>query len=192
MALSQSTQFGLATALFGVLSFFLAVVAELKKPPYGTPITGRDDVVVCQFPPDPTVALGALSALAAACSAGLGALGVFFPYGGRRVPRNALFGYAPLYVFFQVAVGVTVAGVGMTVWPTVGEAVHLVRNVHRDPAYACPTAKTGVLGGAAFLNLDAMLFWIICLMLAGNVREDYFDDGDGDGGDADCGAGIEE
>jgi hypothetical protein len=31
MALSQSTQFGLATALFGVLSFVLAVLAELKK-----------------------------------------------------------------------------------------------------------------------------------------------------------------
>jgi len=31
MALSQNTQFGLATALFGVLSFVLAVLAELKK-----------------------------------------------------------------------------------------------------------------------------------------------------------------
>jgi hypothetical protein len=31
MALSQSTQLGLATALFGVLSFVLAVLAELKK-----------------------------------------------------------------------------------------------------------------------------------------------------------------
>ncbi|KAK3135338.1 hypothetical protein QOZ80_5BG0417760 [Eleusine coracana subsp. coracana] len=150
MALSQSTQLGLATASFGVLSF---VLAELKKPP-----------------------------------AGLGALAVFFPYGGRRVPRKALLGYTPLYVFFHVAVGVTVAGLGMTMWPTVAEAAHRVRNVHRDPGYACPTAKTGVLGGAAFLNLNAMLFWIVCLMLAGNVREDYFDDGDGD---AEGGVGIE-
>lgn len=64
----------------------------------------------------------------------------------------------------------------MTLWATVTEAMHHVRNVHRDLGYACPTAKTGVLGGAAFLNLDASLFWIVCLMLVGNVREDYFDD----------------
>lgn len=74
------------------------------QPPYGTPIKGSGDAVVCQFPPDPTTALGAVSALAAACSAGLGAFAVFFPYGGRRVPRKALFGYSPLYVFFHVAV----------------------------------------------------------------------------------------
>ncbi|XP_066360713.1 uncharacterized protein [Miscanthus floridulus] len=188
MALSQSTQFVLVTALFGVLSFVLAVLAELKKPPYGTPIKGRD-VVVCRFPPDPTVAL---SALAAACSAGLGALAVFFPYGGRRVPRKSLFAHTPLYVFFHVAVGVTAAGAGTTVWATATEAVHHVRNVHRDLAYACPTAKTGVLGGAAFL--DAMLFWIVCLMLGRNVREDYFDDhGGGYGGDGGvAGTGIEQ
>ena len=41
------------------------------------------------------------------------------------------------------------AGVGTTVWATAAEAVLQVRNVHRDPAYACPTAETGVLGGAA-------------------------------------------
>ncbi|CAL4893990.1 unnamed protein product [Urochloa decumbens] len=185
MALSQSTQLGLATALFGVLSFVLAVLAELKKPPYGTPVQGRD-VVVCRFPRDPTVALGALSALAAACSAALGALAVFFPYDGRHVPRNVLFAHTPLYVFFHVAVGVTVAGAGTTVWATASEAMLRVRNVHRDdPTYACPTAETGVLGGAAFLNLDAMLFWLVCLMLVCNVREDYFDEhgGAGEGGE---------
>ncbi|KAK8457608.1 hypothetical protein SEVIR_3G217000v4 [Setaria viridis] len=181
MALSQSTQLGLATALFGVLSFVLAVLAELKK--------GRD-VVVCRFPSDPTVALGALSALAAACSAALGALAVFFPYGGRHVPRKVLLGHTPLYVFLHIAVGVTVSGAGLTVWATASEAVHHVRNVHRDPAYACPTAESGVLGGAAFLNLDAMLFWIVCLMLVCNVREDYFDEHGGDGGGD--GGGVEE
>jgi hypothetical protein len=31
MALRQSTQFGAAIALFGLLSFVLAIVAELKK-----------------------------------------------------------------------------------------------------------------------------------------------------------------
>ena len=135
MALSQSAQLGLATALFGVLSFVLAVLAELKKvtaaslraqtpatglpglinervlallgdlqPPYGTPIQQGGGVVVCRFPRDPTVALGTLSALAAACSAALGALAVFFPYGGRHVPRKVLLAHTPLYVFLHVAV----------------------------------------------------------------------------------------
>ncbi|KAF8703807.1 hypothetical protein HU200_031899 [Digitaria exilis] len=186
MALSQSTQLGLATGLFGVLSFLLAVLAEINKPPYGTPIQGQD-VVVCRFPRDPSVALGAL---AAACSAALGALAVFFPYGGRHIPREVLFAHTPLYVFFHVAVGVTVAGAGTTVLATASEAMLHARNVHREPGHACPTAETGVLGGAAFLNLDAMLFWIVCLMLVCNVREDYFDDGHG--GDGGAGDGIEE
>ncbi|KAL5229778.1 hypothetical protein ABZP36_028554 [Zizania latifolia] len=189
MALSQSKQFGIATAFFGVLSFVFAIVAELKKPPQGTPVRGRD-VVICQFPPDPTVALGALSVLAAACCAGVGAVAVFFPYKGRRVPRKAFFDYTPLHVFFHLAIGITVAGTGMTVWTTATEASHRVRNVHRDPAYACPTAKTGVLGGAAFLNLDASLFWLVCLILADNVREDYFDSGAV--GDGDRVAGLDD
>jgi hypothetical protein len=82
-----------------------------------------------------------------------------------------------------------VAGVATTVWATAAEAMHHVRNVHRDLGYACPTAKTGLLGGAAFLNLDASLFWLACLMLAGNVREDYFDDQDQGGEEAPGGGG---
>ncbi|KAG1337969.1 hypothetical protein COCNU_04G002750 [Cocos nucifera] len=54
------------------------------------------------------------------------------------------------------------------------EALQHIHNVHQDVEYACPTAKTGVLGGAAFLNLDASLFWLVSLMLTMNVREDYF------------------
>ncbi|XP_006655390.2 uncharacterized protein LOC102715484 [Oryza brachyantha] len=179
MALSQSTRFGMATAFLGVLSFLLGVVGELKKPPRGTPVRGGRGVVVCEFPPDPTVALGALSAVSAACCAGVGAVAVFFPYNGRPVPRKALFDYTLLYVFFHLAIGITVAGIATTAWVTASEAMHHVRNVHGDPGYACPTAKTGLLGGAAFLNLDASLFWLLCLMLAGNVREEYFDDGGG-------------
>ncbi|KAI5019090.1 hypothetical protein ZWY2020_043978 [Hordeum vulgare] len=188
MALKQSMRFCAATALLGVLSFVLAVVAELKKPPYGTPIRGAD-VVVCRFPPDPTVALGALSALAAACSAGIGAVSVFFPYDGRSIPRKALFDYTLLHVFFHLAIGVTVAGIGTTTWATATEAMHHVRNVHRDLGYACPTAETGLLGAAAFLNLDASLFWLVCLMLVGNVREDYFDGRDEVSGDRGVGIG---
>ena len=61
-------------------------------------------------------------------------------------------------------------------WPTLTEQLHLSRNVHYDLETACPTAKTGLLGGGAFLSLDSSLFWLVALMLAGNAREDYFDE----------------
>ena len=40
----------------------------------------------------------------------------------------------------------------------------------------CPTAKTGLLGGGAFVSLDSALFWLVALMLADNAREDYFEE----------------
>lgn len=64
----------------------------------------------------------------------------------------------------------------LLVWPTVTEQLHLTRNVHHNVETACPTAKTGLLGGGAFLSLDSSLFWLVALMLAGNAREDYFDE----------------
>lgn len=67
----------------------------------------------------------------------------------------------------------------MLLWPTITEEIHLSRKVHSDPNYTCPTAKTGLIGGGAFLSLDSSLFWLIALMLADNVRGDYFDE-DGD------------
>lgn len=62
------------------------------------------------------------------------------------------------------------------IWPTFTEQLHLTHNVHRNLATECPTAKTGLLGGGAFLSLDSSLFWLVALMLAGNAREDYFDE----------------
>ena len=47
--------------------------------------------------------------------------------------------------------------------------------------YQCPTAKTGLFGGAAFLALDAALFWLVCQMLALNARADYLDEDDNKG-----------
>lgn len=72
----------------------------------------------------------------------------------------------------------------LLLWPTITEQLHLTRNVHRDINYDCPTAKTGLLGGGAFLSLDSSLLWLIALMLADNAREDFFDEGeDGDKGE---------
>lgn len=58
-------------------------------------------------------------------------------------------------------------------WPTITEQLHISRNVHHNLETSCPTAKTGLLGGGAFLSLDSALFWLVSLMLASNAREDY-------------------
>ncbi|XP_010922470.1 uncharacterized protein [Elaeis guineensis] len=173
MALGLNAQLGLSTASFGVLSFILGIVAEFEKPPYGTPIQGKD-VIICKFPSDPTVALGALSVVAVFISAALGILSVFFPYKGKSVPRNVMFQNCTFFVFFQLSVVLTLSGAGMMLMGIIQEALQHIHNVHQDLEYACPTAKTGVFGGAAFLNLDASLFWLVSLMLTMNVREDYF------------------
>lgn len=64
----------------------------------------------------------------------------------------------------------------LLLWPTITEQLHLTHNVHHDVHYECPTAKTGLLGGGAFLSLDSSLLWLIALMLAGNAREDFFEE----------------
>ena len=51
-----------------------------------------------------------------------------------------------------------------------------MHNIHHNAVTKCPTAKTGLLGGGAFLSLDSCLFWLVALMLAGNAREDYFNE----------------
>jgi hypothetical protein len=81
--------------------------------------------------------------------------------------------YVKWFIYFRFTAGL--AGMFL-LWPTVTEQIHLTRNVHRDINYACPTAKTGLLGGGAFLSLDSSLFWLVAIMLANNAREDYFEE----------------
>lgn len=64
-------------------------------------------------------------------------------------------------------------------WPTITEQLHISKNVHHNLQTVCPTAKTGILGGGAFLSLDSTLFWLVALMLASNAREDYLDEIEG-------------
>lgn len=63
----------------------------------------------------------------------------------------------------------------LLLWPTITEQLHLSHKVHKNPTQ-CPTAKTGLLGGGAFVSLDSALFWLVALMLADNAREDYFEE----------------
>lgn len=68
--------------------------------------------------------------------------------------------------------------VGMLFWPTIAELIHRTRHVHHNMSTIRPTAKTGLFGGAAFMALNASLFWLICVILADNARDDYFDEED--------------
>ncbi|RLN00132.1 uncharacterized protein C2845_PM06G08570 [Panicum miliaceum] len=180
MALSSSIRISLIVSFFGILAFVLGVIAENKKPAAGTPIPGKD-VVICKFPSDPTLAMGSLSLVALVVAAIVGHVAIFFPYSGKSVPRGALFQSTSLTVFFVVAELVSALAIAMLLWATVTEGLHRSNTIHHDMNYQCPTAKTGLFGGAAFLALDAALFWLVCQMLALNARADYLDEDDNKG-----------
>ncbi|KAJ3694076.1 hypothetical protein LUZ60_009556 [Juncus effusus] len=184
MAQNTTMRFALIIAFFGCLSFIIGVVAENKKPASGTPIKSKD-AITCIYPNDPSVALGILSILALAASCVAGHVAVLYPYNGKSVPKRVLFGSnSTLTVFFVIAELVTALALTFLIWTTVTESLHLSRNIHKNLSTECPTAKTGLFGGAAFLALDAALFWLVSQMLALNAREDYFDE-DVKGGDYD-------
>ncbi|XP_020228260.1 uncharacterized protein LOC109809377 [Cajanus cajan] len=165
----------LTVTFFGLLSFILGVIAENKKPAAGTPVASKDGVT-CKFPGDPTVALGYLSVAFLIASTVAGYVSLFYPYKGKSVPQGVLFKSTSFAVFFNIALFSTGLAATLLLWPTITEQLHLSRNVHHDLKYTCPTAKTGLLGGGAFLSLDSSLFWLIALMLAGNAREDFLDE----------------
>ncbi|CAN8229852.1 unnamed protein product [Cochlearia groenlandica] len=174
MAISMK-QMSLIVSAFGVLSFVFGVIAENKKPASGTPISGKG-VVICKYPSDPTVALGYLStAFLLACTAA-GYKSLFISYKGKSVPNSVLFKSTSFSVFFNIALITSGLGLSLLLWPTITEQLHLTRNVHRNLETACPTAKTGLLGGGAFVSLDSCLFWLVALMLADNAREDHLDE----------------
>lgn len=175
MALKQAVKISLAVSFFGLLAFVLGVIAENKKPASGTPIQGKG-VIICQYPSDASVLLGILSIIFLFISMLLGFFSVFYPYNGKPVPTEALFRSTTLLVFFTIAVGVTVLAQGMMIWATVTEALHRSKNIHHNMETDCPTAKTGIFGGAGFLALDASLFWLICQMLTLNARADYLEE----------------
>ncbi|MED6131342.1 hypothetical protein PIB30_008988 [Stylosanthes scabra] len=91
---------------------------------------------------------------------------------------SVVLGYLSTAFLIASTIAGLTAGVAaaMLLWPTITEQFQLKesRRVHSDDVnYACPTAKTGVLGGGALLSLDSSLFWLIALILADNAREDF-------------------
>ncbi|XP_058113437.1 uncharacterized protein LOC131256567 [Magnolia sinica] len=177
MAINRTAQIALSVAAFGSLAFIFGVIAENKKPAAGIPFSGKD-VVICKYPSDPTVALGSLSVVTLFVATILGVVSMFYPYKGKSVPTEALFRSTTLLVFFVIAMSVSVLAEAMMMWATITEGLHRVRNVHHNLNTQCPTAKTGLFGGAAFLALDAALFWLVCQMLTLNAREDYLEEED--------------
>ncbi|GMI77423.1 hypothetical protein like AT4G31130 [Hibiscus trionum] len=159
-------------AVFGVISLIFGVIAENKKPPYGNP--EMSDKIICKYPSDPTVVLGFLSIASLGVSVLVGHYSVFYPYNGRSVPPHVFFRSISFLVFFLITLALSMLAAGMLSWVTITELLHLTNNVHKDLKTTCPTAKTGLFGGAAFLSLNASLFWLICLMLVDDVRKDYF------------------
>ncbi|KAI3972940.1 hypothetical protein MKX01_019598 [Papaver californicum] len=138
----------LSVAFVGIVSFILGIVAENKK---------------------------FISCSSCICT-GLGFVYVFYPYKGQSVPEDALLQSIVLVVFIWVVVKNSFFGGLLMLWATISESLHHVNNVHHSTDYACPTAKTGLFGGAAFLCLNTMLFWLICHMLTHNAREDYLEE----------------
>ncbi|KAK9207670.1 hypothetical protein WN944_000016 [Citrus x changshan-huyou] len=168
-------QMSLIVGTLGTLSFICGVIAENKKPASGTPIPLKGGVI-CKYPSDPSVVLGYLSAAFLVASIVAGYLSLFYPYKGRSVPHSVFFRCTSFTVFFNIAVFTGGLAATLLLWPTITEQIHLSRKVHSNPQAQCLTAKTGLLGGGAFVSLDSSLFWLVALMLADNAREDYFEE----------------
>lgn len=175
MALTEVGRISIIIAALGILAFIFGVVAENKKPASGTAITGKG-IVICKYPSDPTIALGSFSIILSFLSTVFGVVAVFYPYKGKAVPVSALQRTTSLVVFFAIAAAISFLAEALMMWATITESLHRTRNVHHDLTTKCPTAKTGLYGGAAFLALDASLFWLICQMLTLNARADYEED----------------
>eukprot|EP00252_Welwitschia_mirabilis_P027819 TRINITY_DN968_c0_g1_i1.p1 TRINITY_DN968_c0_g1~~TRINITY_DN968_c0_g1_i1.p1 ORF type:complete len:204 (+),score=25.10 TRINITY_DN968_c0_g1_i1:349-960(+) len=177
MALGEKGWLFISILSVGILSFIFGVIAENKKPAGGTPIKGKG-VVICKYPSDPTIFLGSLSIICLFLTAIVGVVSVFYPYNRRAVSAYFLQKNTTLVIFFCIALVVSVFAEGLLLWALITEALHRKNNIHYDLNTDCPTAKTGLFGGAAFLALDSALFWLICQMLTLNTREDYDDDED--------------
>ncbi|XP_051151496.1 uncharacterized protein LOC127265640 [Andrographis paniculata] len=168
-------QMAIIVGTLGVLSFMLGVIAENKKPASGTMIT-RKDVVICKYPFDRTVLLGYLSIAFLGASSLVGFCSLFYPYKKKSIPQGALFGNKAFLVFFNIALGTTGLALAMLLWPTLTEHMHHVHNIYRNMKTECPTAKTGLIGGGAFLSLNSCLMWLVALMLADNIRADFLEE----------------
>ncbi|GAU35967.1 hypothetical protein TSUD_207710 [Trifolium subterraneum] len=166
--------------MFGIISFLLGIVGENKKPSMGVLVQGKD-AMICNYPNDPTVAFGYSSLGFLVASSLMGLVSIFYSYNRTSVPPSVLFKYTTLSIFFILALACSTLGGVMTLWPTITEQHHwrhnfYSANVTTSTKLGCPTAKTGLMGGGAFLCLISSLFWLLSLMLVKNARDDYLEE----------------
>ncbi|KAK2453007.1 hypothetical protein P8452_00679 [Trifolium repens] len=109
--------------------------------------------MICNYPNDPTVIFGYSSIGFLVASSLMGLVSLFYSYNGTSVPPSALFKYTTFSIFSSLALTISILG-----------------------GLDCPTAKTGLMGGGAFLCLISSLFWLLSLMLVKNAREDYLEE----------------
>ncbi|AES70974.2 transmembrane protein, putative [Medicago truncatula] len=176
MALTMK-KMSLIVIMFGVISFILGIVGENKKPPMGV-IVKEKDAMMCNYPSDPTVAFGYSSLGFLVASSCMGLISLFYSYNGTSVPPSALLKYTTLTIFLVLALAEPPNSQGRP-WPTVTEQYLWKSNsysIRTSVKPDCPTAKTGLMGSAAFLSLNSSLFWLLSLMLVKNAREDYLED----------------
>ncbi|WJX09877.1 hypothetical protein P8452_00665 [Trifolium repens] len=166
--------------IFGIISFLLGIVGENKKPSMGVLVHGKD-AMICNYPNDPTVIFGYSSIGFLVASSLMGLVSLFYSYNGTSVPPSALFKYTTFSIFSSLALTISILGGVMTLWPTMSEQHHWRHNLYSANVTSstkldCPTAKTGLMGGGAFLCLISSLFWLLSLMLVKNAREDYLEE----------------
>ncbi|KAF4377244.1 hypothetical protein F8388_012345 [Cannabis sativa] len=171
-----ATQMSLVVSSFGLVSFILGIVAENKKAQSGTPVHKKGSVI-CIYPSDPSIALGYLSFIFLLQQQQLAITQSFIHTKENFFHNQSSLG-ANIYAFFNIALLTGGLGAAFTLWPTIEE-----QNFHKHKAYPittekCPTPKIGLLGGGALLSLDSTLLWLVALMLAINVREDFIEYGD--------------
>lgn len=172
-------------AIPGLLAFIFAVVAENKKPSDPSVAPGllydpAADTTTCNYPSDPALALGILAVIFLFISAILSLAAYYYPYNGKTVSAPILWRSTSLVVFTILSMIIFLVAEALLLWAVILEFHHRSENVHSGQIAECPTAKTGLFGGAGFLALDATLFFLISLMLTTNARSDYLDEDEED------------
>jgi hypothetical protein len=175
MALGQAGRFAMGMTIPGVLAFVLGIIAENKKPTgdLATQVV-KNGIITCLYPKDFTPALGILAVVSLFISAVISLASLIYPYQGKSISLKTLAKSKGLVTFVVLSMILFMVAEALLLWATILESVHRSHNRHITLVGSCPTAKSGLFGGAAFMALDSTLFWLICLMLTVNVRADHF------------------
>ncbi|KAJ7569027.1 hypothetical protein O6H91_01G057900 [Diphasiastrum complanatum] len=175
MALRQIGWSTLFFTVFGLISFILGILAENMKPGGSNiQLIKTNNVAICHYPSDPSPLLGSLAIVFLFVSSSLAIASLFHPYDGKSIPQSAFWKSKLFIAFFVLSIALYVSAEALLIWATVTESTSVKNRRHSVLLESCPSAKTGLFGGAAFLALDSTLFWLICMMLITNMHSDHF------------------